>query len=333
MTNLLNLPSSLGKSFILSGFVPAFLFVLLNALYVAPSGVGVLSSLLVISDNTVLDKLGIKSVDLTMIVIPALIAVLLAAFNTFIIRMYEGAHGFERGFLLKSLLQRRQREHDEIYRDLQECLDQLAKSNDPLEQRGFRMQINQIHDRLFNGLDAPGLQLPFDKRRVLPTRFGNLWGVIEEYPALRYGMDGATFWPRMISVLSKDYSDMIADHKMTMDTLLNSPLLAILFGVEMIVVAVRSPSVLNVLLAAGAFVAAYMLYQAAVSSLREMGELIKSCYDLFRGALLDKLGIKPGPLTIEAERKIWSGLTSYILAGDSFYYPALPPQDKLPVSH
>lgn len=325
---MINLPSTLGKSFIVGGFVPALLFVLLNGVFVAPNGLPVLRGLVIPADNPVLTALGVKSVDLTLLVVPSILAVLLIAFNTHIIRFFEGAHGFEKDFILKGLLRRNEREHEARYGDLQAFQDRLTKTSDPLELRGLRMEIARIHQGLFNGLDGAGLRLPVDKRRLMPTRFGNVWGVIEEYPYVRYGMDGTTFWPRMISVVPKEYAEMIASHKLTMDTLLNSSLLAIIFGFEMIIVSARILTLDNALLAAAAFVAAYLLYQAAMTSLLEMGELVKSCYDLFRKDLLTKLGLALTSSDIESERKIWSGLNSYILAGDSYYYPSPPSKQE-----
>lgn len=321
---MINLPAALGTAFLISAFAPAFLFVLLNALFVAPGGLPVIGALTIPSDTPVLGVLGIKGVDLTLLLVPSLLGILLNAFNTFIIRLFEGAHGFERGLLLRPLLKRKTKEHAQLFDDLNAYQQQLAASGDEMERRGLVMEIGNIQRRLYTGLDGPGFTMPCDPARLMPMRFGNVWAVIEEYPYLRYGMDGMTFWPRMISVVPKEYTDMLGNHKMTLDTLLNSALLAIFFGVEMIVVLARQPGLQNLLLAAGAFAAAYLLYQAAISTLLEMGELIKSCYDLFRGALITKFGLAVPAGDIEGERRIWSGLTSYILAGDASYYPAPP---------
>lgn len=322
MTNLTSLPSTLGKSFIVSGFVPALVFVLLNSIFVfagdAPPGGG----LILLNDNPVLTLLGIKGIDLTLLLIPFIIGVLLGAFNTFIIRLFEGGHGFQRNLLMKWLLDRRLKEQERLYGDLGAFQAQWSKSDDTLEQRGLRLEINKIHGRIYTGLNGAGFKMPYAQERLMPTQFGNIWAVIEEYPYLHYGMDGTTFWPRMISVVPKEYTAMLADHKMTIDTLLNACLLAIIFGIEMMVVSIQQVSSLNLLLVAGAFVVAYLMYQAAIATLAEMGELLKSCYDLFRGQLSAKFGLTIPNGDIEAERKIWSGLNAYILAGDASYYPS-----------
>jgi hypothetical protein len=323
---VINLPATFGKAFILSAFAPALLFVLLNGLFVASGGLPLLGALTIPLDTPALGGLGIKGVDLTLLLIPSVLGILLNAFNAFIIRLFEGAHGFQRDWLLKWMLDRKAKQHALLYGDLHAYREQLEKTDDELERRGLRMEIAKIHGRLYTGLDGVGFNLPHDPSRLMPTLFGNIWGVIEEYPYRRYGMDGTTFWPRMISVVPKEYADMIADEKGTLDTLLNSSLLAILFGVEMLVVSTQRFDWGNIGLAAGAFAAAYFLYQAAVSTLLKMGELIKSCYDLFRSDLIAKFGLTVPKGDIEAERKIWSGLTSYILAGDVAYYPTLPPK-------
>ncbi len=323
---MINLPSTFGKAFLLSAFAPAFLFILFNALFVSSGGLPLVAALTIPVDTPVLGSLGIKGVDLTMLLIPSVLAVLLNAFNAFIIRLFEGAHGFQRQGLLKWMLNRKAKQHALLYGDLHAYSEQMEKTDDDLERRGLRMEIAKIHGRLYTGLDGVGFNLPHDRSRLMPTLLGNIWGVIEEYPYRRYGMDGTTFWPRMISVVPKEYADMIGDDKVTLDALLNASLLSIFFGVEMLVVFTQRFDWGDIGLAAGAFAAAYFLYQAAVSTLLQMGELVKSCYDLFRSDLIAKFGLTIPAGDIEAERRIWSGLTSYILAGDTYYYPTPPPK-------
>ncbi len=318
---MINLPSTLGRAFIISALVPAFVFVLLNAAFVSGALPGI-GALIILGDTPLLGALGIKSVDLTLLLIPSLIGVLLNALNTFIIRLFEGAHGFERAGIFKWLLERKVKQHTARMGDLRAFQDQFRKSSDDLEKRGLRIEIGKIQQRIYTGFADAGMTMPSDPARLLPTTFGNIWAAIEEYPYLRYGMDGTTFWPRMISVVPKEYAEMIADKKMTLDLLLNSSLLALVFGAEMLAVAAPRVGIGNTAFALGAFVAAYILYQTANVTLLEMGELINSCFDLFRGALGVQMGLKIPAGDIETERHIWSGVNSYILSGDSYYYPS-----------
>ena len=323
---MINLPSTLGKAFIVSALAPMFVFVLLNVTFVPGNILPLISLLTMPSASPILKVLGIELSDITLLLIPSVFAILLNALNTPIIRLFEGAYGFQRNFLLKWMLERNKQKHESLYGDLLAYQKQLQKSDDELERQGLRREINQTYERLYTGLDGDGFSLPVDRRRLMPTRFGNIWGVIEEYPSLRYGMDGMTLWPRMVSVIGKEYSELLADSKMTMDALLNASLLAIIFGIEMAAVSITQATMLNVTLVVGSFVAAYLLYQTAVTTLLEMGELIKSCFDVHRGALLSRFGLSLPVGDITDERQVWSRLTRYILAGDADDYPALPPK-------
>ena len=57
--------------------------------------------------------------------------------------------------------------------------------------------------------------------------------------------------------------------------------------------------------AAGAFLLSRVSYLAAVTAATVFGDLIRPCYDLFRGDLLARLGW-PMPPTLERERQLWS---------------------------
>jgi hypothetical protein len=59
--------------------------------------------------------------------------------------------------------------------------------------------------------------------------------------------------------------------------------------------------------AAGALLLSRCSYLSAVTTAGVFGELIRSCYDLFRGDLLTRLGW-PVPPTLLAERQLWTVL-------------------------
>jgi hypothetical protein len=328
---MITLPSALDRSFLISAFIPSFLFVFLSVSIIS-NGLPVTAAVLFPADLNVLTSIFAKGVDPTVLVVPAtqavILALLLEAFNTFIIRLYEGAHGFQRRWLFRWLLDRKAGEHAARYEELQAYREQLDNADDELERRGLQKEIAEIQKRLYTGPGAAGFNWPVDAARLMPTRFGNIWAAIEEYPFLRYGMDGTTFWPRLVTVLSTEYAQMIADKKMTLDFLLNASALTLVLGLEATVVAVQRSRLENVLLIAGALFVAYLLYQAAISTLSEMGELIKSAFDVFRSDLMKKLGLVNSVADIDVERRVWLGLNNYFLSGDTFYYPSERPTTK-----
>jgi hypothetical protein len=265
---------------------------------------------------------------------PLAIGCLLAALADPLIRLYEGVYTFQRSFLLKPLLRSNQKQHDELYANLITLKQTYVNEKDGVKRQSLMRRIGQEHRRLFESRQTDAL--PYDNRRLLPTRLGNAWAVIEEYPAYRYGMDGVTFWPRLRACVPKDYLETIDSENTYIRFMINLSFTLSCFGLESIIVAfiVRGftvAGIVPIILGVGAFFAAYVLYRAAAALTRSMGELIKSCFDLYRHELLRELGIDWEPETRMEERKMWIGLANYLVTGEDVYYPKSPKVGEEPV--
>jgi hypothetical protein len=129
------------------------------------------------------------------------------------------------------------------------------------------------------------------------------------------------YWPRLTAVIPKDYQAQVADLKTTLDFCLNVSLLAGLFGLGAIGVGIRFRTTAEFVYGLLAWVVAYGLYRLAVGSARELGEVVMSCFDLFRKALLEMYGLSK-PNSLIAEQRLWRLLASFIRRGEAFYYPA-----------
>ena len=323
------LPSALGKAFLVAGFIPSFIFVFLNRLLIftgrLPEQLG---------DETLLFDL--KMGDLILFLLPFVIGAILMALNTPVIKLYEGAYRFERGLLLRPFLSRNRKRHQELYAELNALRREYARAKPGRAKDSLAVAIDKKHQELLAGESAGGSVLPRDERRLTPTRLGNAFAVMEEYPTYRYGMDGVTFWPRLLGVISDDYKAMIGDEKMTLDFLLNLSLLSAVFGLEALVTSgyhfisdCVTLGLIALLASVAGLLAFYLLHRSSVATALTMGELVKSCFDLFRQDLLTKLGFD-NPTDIEEERKIWSGLTNYILTGEALYYPQREKGEEAP---
>jgi len=308
-----NLPSALGKVFLVAAFIPSFVFVLLNRLLIftgrLPEQLG---------NKMLLFELNVG--DLVLFLLPFVIGAILMALNTPIIKLYEGAYRFERDFLLRPFLSRNRKRHQELYAELNALRREYAQAKPGRARDSLAVAIDKKHQELLSGDSAESSLLPCDERRLTPTRLGNAFAVMEEYPSYRYGMDGVTFWPRLLGVISDDYKAMLGDEKMTLDFLLNLSLLSAVFGLEAFVASYYLPDPRYVALGLAILLASCLLYRSSIATALTMGELVKSCFDLFRQDLLTNFGFD-NPTDIEEERKIWSGLTNYILTGETLYYP------------
>jgi hypothetical protein len=166
------------------------------------------------------------------------------------------------------------------------------------------------------GPDGKGWYIPYDKRRLMPTRLGNAFAVMEEYPFHHYNMDATLYWPRMLLVIPEKYDNEIGNLKMSIDFALNLSALLYLIGTECVAMAIILQ---NWRFAIGTTVAlafGYLLYGNAVLWTREMGTLIASCFDLFRGDLQKAMIIGPKS-ALDKERNTWLSLAQFLASADS----------------
>ncbi len=300
-----NVDSSLGKYFLVSGLIPAMLFLGAVDLLFAPR-------YLEGRHLVEFDFLGIPGV--VYILGGAFLGLLLLALNTAIIKLYE--HGF---YLAGWLRQRNLAQHSERYTALlsrRRAYEQAQETDTGLDQAIATLEA--VHEKL-ETLQS-GQSLPHDPRYIKPTALGNAFAIMEEYPYQRYGMDAMVFWPRLSGVISEDYQGLIGDLKTTLDFLLNLSILALLFAAGALGSALLNLSLAE---AAGGFLgllAAYGLYRGAVNATAEMGEAVMSCFDLYRGALLERYGLNQ-PESLIAEKHTWMLLASFIRRGEPFYFP------------
>jgi len=312
-----------GRAFILTGFLPAFVFVAVNRLLLSS-----LAPELWATISRWLD-LPLLGSDLTVLaVLPIALGIVLLALNTQIVRFYEGAYGFQRRFLLRPFMQRNRRRYQQLYGNLRVYRETYAKEKDRFKRTSLLRAMREEHRRVLEESEEREEYLPFDENRLLPTRLGNVWATVEEYPATRYGMDGMTFWPRLLAVIPEEYSRRIGSEKLQADFLLNLSLVSGLLGVEMLALGPFTRPWLMLLGPVGLLLA-YFFYRTAVTATQTLGELIKSCYDLYRGDLLEKLGIAR-PDDIGTEIQIWRRLGQYFFAGEGAYYPRREFVDDLP---
>jgi hypothetical protein len=353
--------SFLGKSFstrafIIAAFLPALVFVALNLLFIMPYLPSQVSTQVVSLSLTLplLEDIKIEGQGLFYTLAPVVIGAALILLNTPIIKLYEGAFSWQRNFLLKPLLERvRQRHHSRHeklralqteYKQVAAQLErgegnpqvlklQLAALRSYTDDKPTASSIEECYLELFSP-GGEGWEMPFDETRLMPTRLGNAFAVVEEYPYRRYGMDGVTFWPRLIHVISEDYKTAIDSAKTNLDSLLNFSLLGGVLGLEFLAMAGYYMLASGNCVAADWFVlgwattwiVAYLFYRAAVTATQSMGAQIAACFDLFRGALLDKFHIER-PEDLLAEQAVWRSLAKFLVSGDAYYFPR-PPEVK-----
>ena len=178
-----------------------------------------------------------------------------------------------------------------------------------------RHREGKRRQRLAGDTSDPGYQrsylsFPPPPAEVLPTRLGNALRAAESYPgdAQRWGLDAVFWWPRLYLILPDSARDQVDDARASLDQLVVLSILSAAFGTVSLGLSCAGLNLaVGLGAAAGAFLLSRACYLSAVTSATVLGELVRSCYDLFRGDLLKALGW-PMPPVLEGERALWSAL-------------------------
>jgi hypothetical protein len=145
---------------------------------------------------------------------------------------------------------------------------------------------------------------------LLPTRFGNALRAAESYSgdARRWGLDAGFWWTRLYLVLPDSVRGQVDNAQASLDQLVVLTILSAAFGLVALALSAAGLNLtVGLACAAGAFLLSWCTYRVAVPVVILQGELIRSCWDLFRGDLLTKLGWSMPP-TLAAERQLWVAL-------------------------
>lgn len=209
----------------------------------------------------------------------------------------------------------------------------------------LKQETQLLHEELESNPSVP--DLPVDIDRVGATDLANTLALAEEYPFERYAMDAAVFWPRLAAEIEAEKADGLKASFATMNGLLNLSLLIYLSALEFAIVGFaivagwnptrantsppmwvtwlpnHKPAVagLTLLLAFLLAVIGYGAYRAAVASGRAVGNMMRTAFDYYRGAVLQRFSLKM-PNDLEEERVLWLKLAAFIRRGESFYFPA-----------
>jgi hypothetical protein len=151
---------------------------------------------------------------------------------------------------------------------------------------------------------------PAETGPSMPTRLGNALRAAETYPgdSERWGLDAAFWWPRLYLIMPDSARNQVDDARASLDQLVVLSMLSAAFSVVAIgfTIGGLAPEV-GLSCAAGALLLSRMAYLTAVTSATVFGDLVRSCFDLFRDNLLARLGWQAPP-ALPDERKLWTAL-------------------------
>jgi len=165
---------------------------------------------------------------------------------------------------------------------------------------------------------------PAEPDAVLPTRLGNVIGSFESYPWRQYRMRAITLWPRLSALLDNSQTELMDDAKTSLDFSLNSSLLCGVLAVLIAVVhlvfpaglataGVLAPLAVELAIFGGL---SYFFYLAAIPQAAAWGMTFKGAFDLYRGKLLESLGYRFRPESLEEEQALWELISQRMILSD-----------------
>jgi hypothetical protein len=146
---------------------------------------------------------------------------------------------------------------------------------------------------------------------IKPTRFGNVVGAYESYPATRFKLDYAVAWKRIDLLLSAREVELQAFARADVEAFLNIAVLAVPAGAAVLVERLVHPS--PVAASVGGFLVVSLLcYRLAVRAERRFGNEQRACFDLHRLELHQRFGLRP-PASPGEEKEAAQWLSTIML--------------------
>lgn len=241
--------------------------------------------------------------------------IVLLAVNRDLYRLMEGYRKYNPLKLFSWLEKRRfQRAKDELEKldaEYREYYD--AKKEFPVKSR---IRRNQLMRQLAE-------EFPDKEEYLLPTPFGNVLRSFEIYPRVMYGLEAIDGWGRLLTVIPKEYLELIDAAKSQVDFWVNLGAVFILLQIEYIGLSYIFDGAPNYWIVLLFIVLGTITPLRATSSAREWGDFVKSAFDMFAPKMRETLGFEI-PKDRDEEEQQWTKFSQAII----YRRPDLMPEMK-----
>lgn len=344
-----NFLKEIGRSYIVSAFLPAAFFTLIGFFLFR----GFIPSS--IADQLISSKSFINKQWIVVTLLVFWWAFFLFSANDFTVRIFEGYY-FPK-WLSNSILffkkinwAKRNMPDFENWKQFNEDLLERIKNREEIsDEEDDQITVNYLKAK--TELANFGMRSPLDKEDILPTRLGNVMRASEMYAYERYAIEEITVWPRLVPVLPLSILEHIDEKNNHFMFLINSAFMAylnagfaLLFGIVGLPLKLIPDKVaplvektkgffyigydfihpigyLAISLVLGLF--GYILYRIGVGVAEEFSMYVRASFDLYRANLIRQFNWKP-PKTLEKERELWRNISLFLIAADRMGKTELP---------
>lgn len=310
-----SIAKEIGRSFVVSCFLPAAVFVAISRLFFFPIFFENVNRLSILAHSNFEQTLVLVGV------VAAFLGYLLWSLNLQLVKLFEGYY-FRR--LLSPWTWRHKRRRTRMVDEVREAYEDYKQEQDADLREYLEDQFVSKHSKLEESYPNYG--------DVMPTAIGNAFRAFEQYPGDRYGIDAVLFWPHLTSVIPSDFCRLIEESNNILAFLLTSCLMCGLLGMESLAALAKlvvlpnlahiTGNILQLLIsnssdcyfyglfAIAAFVAARWFEHRALDAGVSFGEVVRSCFDLYHQSLFEKMVKEPTRKDTKSE---WRQLRRSIL--------------------
>jgi hypothetical protein len=332
-----DLAEKFGSNFLVAAFVPSLAFVAMAMVIFDP----IIPPDLVDAMKDTFEPFGQSGVLL--LALTMILGFVLSSLNTFIYKLLEGYFFLERfRFTRKSQLRKLTKYKLELAEVESEIREEERKRDEGTGDFDLD-NLNSLQDRQYYILSEMGARFPDTEDAVLPTRFGNILRAAEGYANRRYGIDAVHMWPRLIHVIPEGYYEKVEQSNNSLAFLVNCSVLSFLFAIISVLasgyqyllwhlvgqgetellyfISITQPPhfyrdriIAYLVVALGSLILSRLFHAGAFPVVREYGDMIRSCFDLFRFDLLKQMSL-PLPTDSEQEYVCWQCLSEFMVMG------------------
>jgi hypothetical protein len=343
-----NFLKEIGRSYIVSAFLPAAIFVLLAYFLFR----GFVPSALVTLFKS--NPLYTNFQWVILFFLAMWVAFYLFSADDITVRFFEGYSLPTK--LRNAMVKAKQKTWHKDYEKFErwEGISQKIQSRIDKSEAIYEDELKELSESLLeaqSALAALSIRSPLNPEKLLPTRLGNVLRASEMYAYERYAIAEISIWPRLTAFLPLQLTRNLEEKDNHFMFLINSAFLTVATGTICILVGLlgipitlfsRFFSNMAANLAGFFYVGydllpfwsylviamvfygfSYVMYSIAVNVAEDYGMYVRTSFDLYRIELLRQLHW-PAPKNIEEEKHIWENISRYIIAANRFGKVELP---------